>query len=158
MRVPIYFSASISGGRSDVPLYRRIVDHLSARGHRIYAEHVADASLRADGETVTPEEIFRRDLDWIEEVAKSGGALVAEVSMPSIGVGYEIAAARYRFGMPVVCLYRPAHTRRCSAMVSGDREITLLAYEEDSLDQLLDALGKRLDETRGATSVRGSIR
>ena len=52
--------------------------------------------------------------------------------MPSTGVGYEIAAARYKYGIPVICLYRPAHTARCTAMVSGDRGIELLEYSEPS--------------------------
>jgi hypothetical protein len=55
---------------------------------------------------------------------------VAEVSTPSTGVGYEIATARYRDSIPVICLYRPAFTKRCSAMVAGDREIVLIQYDD----------------------------
>ena len=64
--------------------------------------------------------------------------------MPSTGVGYEIATARYRYKIPVICLYRPAHTSRCTAMVSGDREIELIEYSEvaDLLPRLTSALAK----------------
>ena len=64
--------------------------------------------------------------------------------MPSTGVGYEIATARYRYGIPVICLYRPAHTTRCTAMVSGDRGIELIEYSEpaDLLPSLTAALAK----------------
>ena len=64
--------------------------------------------------------------------------------MPSTGVGYEIATARYRYRIPVICLYRPAHTTRCTAMVAGDRGIELIEYSEvaDLLPRLTSALAK----------------
>ncbi len=70
--------------------------------------------------------------------------LVAEVSLPSTGVGYEVAAARYRYGKPVICLYRAGHTKRCSAMIAGDAGVELIEYEEtpEMLIRLRAALAK----------------
>jgi hypothetical protein len=64
--------------------------------------------------------------------------------MPSTGVGYEIAAARYKYKIPVICLYRPAHTSRCTAMVAGDRGIELIEYSatSDLLPRLSAAIAK----------------
>lgn len=143
MPTTIYFSGSISGGRQDVGLYRRIVVHLEAQGHLVLAGAVATESISAGGEALVEQAIFERDLAWIAETAAAGGALVADVSVPSTGVGYEIAVARYSFGIPVIALYRPAHTRRCSAMIRGDAGIVTLDYQEEYLDSLLD----RLDQT-----------
>lgn len=137
----IYFSGSISGGRRDVPLYRRIVAAMEADGHRVLAGNVI-ADIGDEGEPLEPGAILRRDLGWIDEA----DVLVAEVSMPSIGVGYEIAAARYRNRMPVIALYRPAHTRRCSAMVAGDEAIRLIEYGDDSVDEMLASLASALRE------------
>jgi|GEM_PF-260757 len=137
MPTTIYFSGSISGGRQDAPLYRRLVAELEGKGHRVIAGAVAAENIGSAGESLTAAAIFERDLGWIEEVAAAGGVLVAEVSRPSTGVGYEIAAARYRFGVPVVCLYRPAHTQRCTAMISGDAGIELIEYEEARIDAML---------------------
>jgi len=66
------------------------------------------------------------------------------VSMPSTGVGYEIATARYRYDMPVICLYRPAFTKRSTAMVAGDAEIVLIEYDDAGtmLARLRAALAK----------------
>ncbi|HYM61571.1 MAG TPA: hypothetical protein VEZ11_11845 [Thermoanaerobaculia bacterium] len=136
----IYFSGSISGGRHDLPIYLRIVQLLEERGHRVLAGAVTSQHISAGGEGLTSEAIFERDLGWIEEVAVAGGVLVADVSLPSTGVGYEIAVARYRFNMPVICLYRPAHTLRCTAMVAGDRGITLVEYREDALAEAIDRI------------------
>ena len=140
----IYFSGSISGGREDLAYYKRFVDALQSAGHRVFAGMVTSDSVGADGESLHAREIFDRDLGWIEEVAAAQGLLVAEVSRPSIGVGYEIAAARYRFGMPVICLWRPAFTRRCSGMVAGDPTIKVIHYADhavgDAIMELLQAI------------------
>lgn len=140
MPVTIYFAGAISGGRGDVAHYRGIVQALEADGHRVLAGAVASEDVGAHGETLEPSAIFSRDLEWIAEA----DVLVAEVSMPSTGVGYEIASARYRYRKPVICLYRAAYTRRCSAMVAGDAGVELIEYAEtpDMLIRLRAALAK----------------
>ena len=122
----IYFAGAISGGRADVALYREIIAALEADGHRVLAGAVAAEHVTSSGEVLDSCAIFDRDLGWIA----AADILVAEVSMPSTGVGYEIATARYRVGIPVICLYRPAHTARCTAMVAGDCGIELIEYSE----------------------------
>lgn len=147
-RKTIYFSGSISGGRQDVALYRRIVEALEARGHRVLAGAVASEHTGMGGEVLDAEAIFLRDLAWIEEAAAEKGILVAEVSVPSTGVGYEIGIARYVHRMPVICLYRPAYTKRCTAMVAGDAGIDLLEYEDDDLEGMLQRLFEAVERPR----------
>ena len=143
----IYFGGAISGGRADVAHYRRIVDALAAEGHRVLAGAVASEGVTAHGEALDPHAIFDRDLGWLAEA----DVLVAEVSVPSTGVGYEIAAARYRFGKPVICLFRAGHVKRCSAMVAGDRGVELIEYEDpaEMLERLRSALAKYAAESAG---------
>jgi len=142
----IYFSGSISGGREDVETYRTFVAALQRAGHRVLAGMVTAGHIGAEGESLAACDIFDRDVGWIDEVARSGGVLVAEVSRPSNGVGYEIAMARYHYDMPVICLYRPAFTKRCSGMIAGDRGIRLIEYSDETLpaaiEKLLDAVNK----------------
>jgi len=142
----IYFSGSISGGRADVGLYRRIVDALEADGHHVLAGSVAAEHITDGGDPLDPRFIFERDMKWIEQA----DVLVAEVSTPSTGVGYEIAAARYRFAIPVICLYRSAYTKRCSAMVSGDRGVMLIEYEDEA--EMLPRLRESLREAGRSTA------
>jgi hypothetical protein len=141
----IYFAGSISGGRGDAPHYARIVAHLERHGHTVLAGAVASEHIGAAGEPRSSRDIFERDLGWIAEVAAAGGVLVAEVSTPSTGVGYEIATARYRYDLPVICLYRPVFTTRCTAMVSGDAGLRLIEYRDDAIDEMLDRLVDALD-------------
>jgi nucleoside 2-deoxyribosyltransferase len=138
MTTTIYFSGSISGGRADVALYQQIVQALEAEGHRVLAGAVAAEHVGAGGETIHPPDIWARDLGWIDE----SDLVVAEVSVPSLGVGYEIGYATRVRKIPVIALYRPAFTRRCSAMIAGDPSVRLLEYEETSamLPALLESI------------------
>lgn len=97
----------------------------------VAAEHVA-----ASGEDLDGCEIFDRDIAWLD----AADIVVAEISKPSTGVGYELAYARHKLAIPVICLWRPAHTKRCTAMVRGDRGIELLTYADGDLDGVLPRL------------------
>lgn len=143
----IYFAGAISGGRGDVAHYRQIVAALERDGHRVLAGAVAAEQVGSDGERIESAAIFDRDMGWIADA----DVLVAEVSVPSTGVGYEIATARYRRGTPVICLYRPAYTKRCTAMVSGDRGIDLIEYDDaaEMLSRLRSALAKYTTKRAG---------
>ncbi|MFP5245530.1 MAG: nucleoside 2-deoxyribosyltransferase [Thermoanaerobaculia bacterium] len=138
MPTTIYFSGSITGGRNDVPLYRRLVAALEEDGHRVLAGAVAAEDVSDGGEGLQRAEIFARDLAWLD----AADVVVAEVSMPSLGVGYEIAYARYARRIPVICLWRPAYARRCSAMIAGDSGIELIEYEnpEAMIPRLLESV------------------
>lgn len=134
----IYFSGSITGGREDVALYRQLIDALEADGHRVLAGAVAAEHIGDGGEALARPEIFARDIRWLDEC----DLVVAEVSTPSHGVGYEIAYARWARRLPVIALFRPVRTKRPSAMIGGDPEIRLLEYENaaDVLESLRQAV------------------
>ena len=142
----IYFSGSISGGREDVEIYNSIVDALRQLGHDVNAGQVTNREILASGEPGGAREIFDRDIAWLDAVADRSGVLVAEVSRPSTGVGYEIGYARYERGMPVICLWRPAHGTRCSAMVAGDPDIDVIQYDERDLAGLVSRLHEKIAE------------
>ena len=149
MATPVYFSGSISGGRDDVEIYIRIVELVRSLGYEVNAGQVTNRDLPASGEAGEAGSIFKRDMAWLDSVARGRGILLAEVSTPSLGVGYEIAAARYLHRIPVVCLYRERPGRRCSAMIEGDREIRLIRYWPDDLEALIPTLRLTLEGARG---------
>ena len=119
----IYFAASIRGGRDDWASYLEIVSQLREYGE-VLTEHVGDAELSAAGENIGDRNIHDRDLGWL----KSSDYLVAEVTTPSLGVGYEIGKAT-EWGKPVLCLYRPAEGQLLSAMIAGSNGVTLKEYQ-----------------------------
>jgi hypothetical protein len=99
--VQIYFSGSIAGGRSYLDTYIDIVRYLEDRGFTVPTQHIIDPFVLEKEREHTPEEIYKRDMSWLSQSA----ALIAEVSTPSLGVGYEIACA-LNLSRPVLCLYK----------------------------------------------------
>jgi nucleoside 2-deoxyribosyltransferase len=92
----IYFAGSIRGRRDDAALYRQIIAMLMEYGE-VLTEHVGDASLTRAGEYGPSDEaIYGRDMAWLTEA----DAVVAEVTVPSHGVGYEVAWAAEALGKP----------------------------------------------------------
>ena len=119
----IYFAGAIRGGREDRALYFEIINLLHEYGE-VLTEHIGDSELSVMGEDGSDDEIHDRDLGWL----KDAECLVAEVSMPSLGVGYEIGKAT-EWRKPVLCLFRPACGRTLSAMIAGSSRVRVREYE-----------------------------
>lgn len=123
----IYFACSITGGREDEAVYREIVNYLLAGGHQVPTAMLADPDALATEAAHSAREVYLRDVAWIEGC----DALIAEVSTPSHGVGYEIACALAR-GKPVLCLHRRGV--RVSKMLTGnpDENLRVRAYDDEA--------------------------
>ena len=85
----IYFACSITGGRDFESAYQEIVAALTADGHEISTSHLAQSEVMENERVLAPHDVYERDVNWI----KNCDALIAEVSVPSHGVGYEIGFA-----------------------------------------------------------------
>jgi 2'-deoxynucleoside 5'-phosphate N-hydrolase len=109
----IYFACSITGGRDFETVYQAIISALLADGHTVPTAHLADSGVVALEAIASPREVYQRDMDWITECE----ALVAEVSTPSHGVGYEVAYA-LSIRKPVLCLHHA--DRVVSKMLTGN--------------------------------------
>lgn len=120
----LYFAGSIRGGRDDQALYFQIIEMLGRYGE-VLTEHVGLAELSAGGEGGDDFAIHDRDLRWLKEA----DCLVAEVTVPSLGVGYEIGKAT-EWGKPVLCLFRRGAGRALSAMIAGSRALKVREYSE----------------------------
>lgn len=121
----IYFAGSIRGGRDDWTIYKEIVASLSKYG-TVLTEHIGESELSITGEDLPDREIHDRDLAWL----RSCDLLVAEVTRPSLGVGYEIGKAT-EWGLKVLCVYRPSVTPSLSAMIAGSNA-TVRQYNNPS--------------------------
>ena len=80
-----------------------------------------------------PADIYKRDVAWIRQC----DALVAEVSTPSHGVGYEIAFA-LGLGKRVLCLYREGQP--VSKMISGNSSPNLRVASYREPEQAIQAI------------------
>jgi hypothetical protein len=122
----IYFAGSISGGRAFLRTYQEMVNYLKSMNHHVLTEHIIDPGVLDKEDAHTPKHIYERDMEWL----KSCHYLVAEVSNPSLGVGYEICSA-LNYQKPVLCLYKRGVF--LSRMILGNTRpgLTVIAYEND---------------------------
>ncbi len=120
----IYFAGSIRAGRDDQELYHRLIQGLQRHG-QVLTVHVGDPSLTQWGDDgPSDQNIYARDMAWLADA----DLIVAEVSTPSLGVGYELGRAE-SLGKPTLCLYREQDGRRLSAMVSGNPNMVVVRYQ-----------------------------
>jgi nucleoside 2-deoxyribosyltransferase len=126
----IYFACSISGGRDHAHVYQDIVGFIKASGAQVLSELFADASLTSEFGSdpgITPAFIWKRDTDWVHEA----DAIIAEVTQPSLGVGYEIGKA-HGWNKPVLALYYQQPGHRLSPMIAGSPNVTVFSYSHVS--------------------------
>jgi 2'-deoxynucleoside 5'-phosphate N-hydrolase len=123
IRPKIYFAGSIRGGRENAKTYLEIIRHLESRHGKVLTEHLGDVQLSDAGQARPDSTIYQQDITWL----KAADVLVADVSTPSLGVGYEIGIAE-SLKLPVICLFNPKVGRKLSAMIQGNPKIFVLEY------------------------------
>ena len=133
----IYFAGSIRGGRDDADRYYDIINHLKKYGD-VLTEHVGNDALTSSGENILDDnQIHNRDMDWL----LSSDIIVAEVTNPSLGVGYEIGRA-IEEKKKIICLFYTKSKNRLSAMIAGSQDVILFKYS--SLNEVVKYLDKVL--------------
>ena len=122
----VYFAGSIRGGRDLQPLYDNLISLMQFHGHIVLSEHVGDEAIGEEGEPQLDfgKGIFERDISWLEEA----DVVIAEVSVPSLGVGFEICYAQKVLAKPTLCL---ANHDNVSAMILGNNDLAYLRYRSE---------------------------
>lgn len=137
--IKFYFAGAIRGGREKIDIYEKINNLLRNYGS-ILDEHVANRNVNELEKDYTQEQIYSRDISWIKEC----DIVVAETSVPSLGVGYELAYAE-NLGKKIICIYD--ENTNLSAMIKGNKYFELIEYNNSSdlllkLKEILDSLKK----------------
>ena len=131
----IYFAGSIRGGRDDAVVYEAMITWLRSFGE-VLTEHVGDPALSETGDDGPNDQyIHDRDMAWLSAC----DLIVAEVSAPSLGVGYELGWAT-ALSKPILCLHRTISGRPLSAMIAGSPGIQTAAYS--SMDEARAIMGE----------------
>ena len=126
----IYFACSITGGREFEPVYQKIVAALIKDGHEIPTSHLVQSDVSENEGVISPKQVYERDVNWI----KNCDVLIAEVSVPSHGVGYEIGFA-LNTGKPVLCLYQK--DKKVSKMISGNSDPALMVNGYSDIEEAI---------------------
>lgn len=129
----IYFAASITGGREDAAIYSDIIFHLKKYGN-VLTEHIGNSSLDSSGEK-DKKFVHDRDISWL----LSSDVIVAEVSTPSLGVGYELGRA-LEHNKKILCLYKNNSPKNLSGMISGNPDMNTHYYNSiDEAKKIIDS-------------------
>jgi 2'-deoxynucleoside 5'-phosphate N-hydrolase len=104
----IFFSHRMLQNSETTHLYEQIVSLLGEYGE-VLTENSNDG--------IEPSYVFERDTDWLREA----DVVVAEVTTPSLGVGYEIGLAE-SLEKRILCLYREQEDSHVSAMIIAQYE------------------------------------
>ena len=122
----IYFACSITGGRAFESIYQEFTRALLADKHEVPTAYLAESNVMALEKVIDPREVYDRDVSWI----RTCDALIAEVSVPSHGVGYEIGFALEQ-RKPVLSLAQTGIT--VSKMITGNSHPSLVVkYYRDA--------------------------
>lgn len=119
----IYFARSMKAQtRTDLQttdsnkvLHDTVVEAIRANGHRPQFDITVNFSRSAFDSYGDASYIYARDIAWLEQCSH----LIAEVSEPSTGVGYEIAYAKHVMRLDNILCVALKDTR-VSAMIAGN--------------------------------------
>lgn len=136
----IYFAWSIRWAKKAQKYYKKIVEHIRQYGD-ILTEHVAHAYKNPEkyNIAVTKKDIFQADIALMPKA----NVMIAEVSAPSHGVGWEICYAQHVRKIPILCLH--LKDVDVSAMIEGNPYLTLQSYKDiKEAKKIIDHFLKKL--------------
>lgn len=130
----IFFACSVRGGRDNLETSQKVVSILRNYGE-LFGEFNIDPSLEEKEQKAktSDQQIYKADVRLIEKA----DLFVAEVSAPSLGVGYELGVAEAK-EKRILCLYNLASPNKLSVMINGNENITLIKYK--NLEELKNSL------------------
>jgi hypothetical protein len=121
------------GGGKWVDHLEHITRVVKELGHEPLTEVADDQGIAVEVEGSGDQWIFNRDMAWLGMAE----CLIAEVSAPSLGVGYEVAVALHEARVPVLALCHES-VRALSAMIHGNTSPLLELRRYNELDDIRD--------------------
>ena len=124
----IYCAGPIKGNTTYQENYSEIVRIVESMGHTALSEKSSKFSSTI---LLSDKQIYTRDIKWID----GSKIMIAEVSGPSLGVGFEISYALFTKKMPVLAVYHD-QAGPVSSMISGCSNPKLHVAKYSNVDLL----------------------
>ena len=118
----IYLSGSMYGGTQKIDTYKILVKELEKFGE-VLNKQVADEEAIANEKYQKDEDIFEN----LEKKLNEADIIFAEVSIPSLGVGYELGYGD-KLNKKIVAIYDKNYVEKVSTMIRGNKRINLISY------------------------------
>ena len=146
----VYCSGPIRGDVSFNENYRSIIKEVAGLGclplTEIAPKNDPNGEDMAISDPMNDGDIYRRDMEWL----RSSHCVVAEVSAPSHGAGFEISYALFVMGIPVLALHCD-RGNRLSAMLEGcdSPNLTVIHYSDtEEIEPHLAEFFKTIEKKR----------
>lgn len=139
----VYCAAPIKGDQKFHNYCLDIIKQVSSLGHTALSELNSEFKPAIP---LTDSEIFSRDIKWIDK----SEIVIAEVSGPSLGVGFEIAYSIYKKKINVLALVN-SEAQDVSAMVTGCHSelLTIKKYADtEDLKKSVSVFIKKFESTK----------
>lgn len=114
--------------------YSEIVRIVESLGHTALSEKSSKFSSTV---LLSDKQIYTRDVKWID----GSKIMIAEVSGPSLGVGFEISYALFVKKIPVLAVYH-SNAGQISSMISGCPNPLLQLKKFSDIDDLTGSIKK----------------
>ena len=128
----VYVSGSIYGGRQKVDVYKKLIAKLETFSEVLNRNIVEDDVLEKEA-MVSDNDTFKD----LENKMRKADILLAEVTVPSLGVGYEIGFCDM-IGKRIVAIYDKNDIEKVSTMIRGNERIKLIPYTD--IEQIVENL------------------
>ena len=120
----IYVSGSIYGGTQKIDTYKIMINELEKYGE-VLDKQIADSKTIENEKYQKDEDIFQD----LEQKMMMADIIFAEVTIPSLGVGYELGFAD-KIGKKIIAIYDETYTKKVSTMIRGNKRIKLIPYTD----------------------------
>jgi len=136
----IYCAGPIKGDTTFQKFYLEIIDFIESEGHTPLTELIAELP---SANPLTDKQIYKRDIKWID----GSKMMIAEISGPSLGVGFEIAYAIHHKKMPVLALVNQT-AKNVSAMITGCDSNLLTVARYSNTEDLKEFIRKYIKDLK----------
>lgn len=130
----IYCAGPMRGNTTYHENYSEIVRIVESLGHTALSEKSSKFSSTV---LLSDKQIYTRDVKWID----GSKIMIAEVSGPSLGVGFEISYALFVKKIPVLAVYH-SNAGQISSMISGCPNPLLQLRKFSDIDDLTSTIKK----------------
>jgi len=124
----VYCAGAIKGDITYQSYYKEIISIVKSFNHTAISELNKEFK---ESEVISDKQIYERDINWLKE----SDIMIAEVSGPSLGVGYEIAYALNVIKIPVLALLYTG-VKKVSSIIAGCTSELFIIREYGSPDEM----------------------
>lgn len=148
----VYCAGAIKGDTTYQNNYIKMIRFIESMNHMPLAELNGkfNASI-----PLSDYQIYTRDIKWIE----GSVLMIAEISGPSLGVGFEIAYAIFQKGIPVLALVS-SEVEKISAMITrcNSELLTLKRYQNiEDMQNIISNYIKNLEQESDRKGIHLSV-